>query len=178
MTERQLVVVDLETTGLDTDTCHILEIAAVNVTTGREFYLAPFVPQSVFADPNSAIALSINRYFERRVFEGSDKSNRDAQARTFELREMLRGNTFAGSNPTFDFTLLRRDYKDVEPHHRLADLAPYAAAALGIPPTELPGLAKVCELLGVENTDPHSAMGDARATAECFRILMAKGGQA
>lgn len=178
MSDRQLVVVDLETTGLDTETCHILEIAAVNVTTGQEFYLAPFVPQSVFAEPESAMALSINRYFERRVFEVADRTNRDAQTRTYELREMLRGNTFAGSNPTFDYTLLRRDYREIEPHYRLADLAPFAAGVLGLPPTELPGLAKVCELLGVENDDPHSAMGDVRATAECFRVLMAKGGQA
>jgi hypothetical protein len=43
-----------------------------------------------------------------------------------------------------------------------------------IPPTELPGLEAVCTELGVKNKEPHSAMGDAAATADCFRKLINK----
>jgi hypothetical protein len=88
-----------------------------------------------------------------------------------DLSKMLEGNTFAGSNPTFDSQRLKW-HTNVVWHHRLLDLAAYSAGVLRLPPNHLQGLEWVCKELGVENTEPHSALGDARATAECFRKLM------
>lgn len=183
---RDLWVVDLETTSLDTEKAYILEVAAVNVETGQEIYFVPFVRRSVYgaAEPE---ALTVNRYFERRLYKQMLNEHYTAQAYK-DLAYALGGNTLAGSNPTYDAAVLSRAFIDVtagsdrvtiDPkpwHYRLADLAAYAAGALGLPPTETPGLAKVCELLDVTNEDPHSAMGDARATAECFRRLIARSG--
>ena len=61
-------------------------------------------------------------------------------------------------------------------HHRLADLAAYAAGALGIPPNELVGLGDICTRLDVDPGVAHSALDDAKATAECFRRLTAMRG--
>ena len=169
---RSIVVVDTETGGLAPNAI-VLEIAAVNIDTGEEFRAVPFVTPSQLstAEPE---ALAINRYYERRVFKDMLE---DATANTNAfnwLREMLDGNVFAGSNPAFDAPLIARLLGCAPNHHRLLDLSAYAAGVLGLPLGELPGLAKVCELLGVENEDPHSALGDARATAECFRRLRAE----
>ena len=164
---RQLVVVDIETTGLQHNAA-ILEIAAVNVDTGEEFYFVPYVDGEKFKWAE-AKALQINRYFERGVFKDMRSQEETRKYYYPRLRSMLEGNTFGGSNPTFDsarLTMIGNVW-----HHRLADLAAYAAGVLGIDPTESPGAAKVCEMLGVVNECEHSALEDARATAECFRRL-------
>jgi DNA polymerase-3 subunit epsilon len=164
---RQLIIVDTETTGLQPNAA-VLEVAAVNVVTGAELHFVPYItPETLHdADPK---ALQINRYYERGVFEQTF-NQMDTNSAWFKLRRMLDGNTFGGSNPTFDANHVKLETGEVW-HHRLADLSPYAAGVLGIPVTELPGLNVVCDALGVVNQEAHSALGDARATAECFRKL-------
>jgi DNA polymerase-3 subunit epsilon len=162
---RNLIVVDLETSGLASHR-KVLEVAAVNVDTGDELYFAPFVDPDEFKWAERK-ALQINRYFERGVW--SDMVGPDATVNYWKmLQVMLDGQTFGGSNPTFDSA--RLPFPPVW-HHRLADLAAYAAGKLNLDPTELPGASTVCEMLDVTNHEPHSALGDARAAAECFRIL-------
>ncbi|QGJ93793.1 DnaQ-like DNA polymerase III subunit [Mycobacterium phage Hannaconda] len=183
---REIIVVDVESTGLG-DGAAILEVAAVNLATGEEFSFAPYVMSDDLANADPK-ALQVNRYYERGVWARA-LDNERAALRYHELRQWLDGNVLAGSNPAFDARLLSRaqyitpsEYipfgmKPIarsfgQPwHHRLLDLSAYAAGVLGIPFEELPGLHKVCELLGVVNEEAHSALGDARATAECFRIL-------
>jgi DNA polymerase III subunit epsilon len=164
---RHLIIVDIETTGLDDD-AYILEVAAIDTATGEELYFAPYIERDhlVYADPQ---ALQINRYYERGVWNVME--TRSGTNCYYErLQELLRDNTLGGSNPIFDAQKIRRYINPVW-HHRLADLAAYAAGVLGISPTELPGLNTVCDRLGVVHSDPHSALGDARATAECFARL-------
>lgn len=177
--KRDLIVVDTETTGLNEEFHWPIEIAAINVATGEYLYFVPDLPSHAL-DHAEGMALKINRYFERGVFK-KRLSRPDTINYYNELWDMLRGNTLAGSNPKFDASMLIRGYVetvhgDSAPpwHHRLADLSAYAAGALGLQPTELPGLNVVCDVLGVENEDAHSALGDARATAECFRRLAEK----
>jgi DNA polymerase-3 subunit epsilon len=175
---RQLIVCDIETTCLQEHGTPVpLEIAAVNVDTGSELYFVPHVTpaQLAAADP---VSLQINRYFERGVFR--DMLDVDATKKAYEwLRDMLRdtsdppaGHTFAGSNPTFDTQVLQPHTGRVW-HHRLADLAAYAAPRMERSLTDLPGQNEVCEFLGVPQPDQHSALGDALAAAECFRLLRA-----
>ncbi|OCB57671.1 hypothetical protein A5677_17050 [Mycobacterium malmoense] len=186
MSNRKLIVVDIETTGLISGSHCPLEVAAVNVTTREELYFVPALPEGAL-DHADGIALTINRYFERRLYE-QRLGWQATEGKWNELWAMLSGNTLGGSNPSFDADMMVCGYTAAlmncyavgtlsgSPgpswHYRLADLAAYSSAALRRSPTELAGLADVCEALGVENKDPHTAMGDARATAECFRVLM------
>lgn len=165
---RQLIVVDVETTALRRDAA-ILEIAAINTATGEEFYLVPYVEPAYLAEADRE-ALAINRYYERRLWEHATSSEEENISVYSKLKAVLSGNTLGGCNPAFDADFLKKKTGRVW-HHRLADLSAYTAGALGLSLTELPGLHKVCELLGVTNEEEHSAMGDARATAECFRLL-------
>lgn len=165
---RQLVVVDVETTGLSA-TAWPLEVAAINVTTGEEFQFVPFVTDSALGNADRK-ALQINRYYERGVWADMLPDVAANKEKYDHLRNMLAGNTFAGSNPTFDANIIGRFTSEVW-HHRLADLSAYAAGRLGIDPTELPGLAAVCERLGITNYGEHSAFFDAQATADCFKAL-------
>lgn len=178
MSERDIIVVDTETTGLDIDEHTILEVAAINLSTGEELHFVPRIhPVELnHADP---MALAINRYYERRLFEKTLDGG-DTNESWRKLYEMLQRNTLAGSNPSFDAAMLRKVFGakfsfDPAPwHHRFADLSAYAAGALRIPLTALPGLDAVLSRLGIVNEAPHSALGDARATAEAFRVLMSQ----
>jgi DNA polymerase-3 subunit epsilon len=194
--KRALIVVDVETTGLDVTEHWALEVAAVNVTTGDELYFVPALPSGAL-DEADGKALKLNGYFSRDVF-AHRLDVKAANKYWRQLWDWLDGNTLAGSNPTFDAAMLNRaaqwstmpegsssmrygekveEQLALSPwHHRLADLSAYAAGALGIEPTAMPGLDVVCRSLHVENLTPHSAMGDARATAECFRKLIDRSG--
>lgn len=180
--KRDLIVVDCETTGLDVNKHHVLEVAAINVTTGDELYFVPALPAGAL-DEADGKALKINGYFTRDVYAHRLDAN-TAETYWDQLWDWLDGNTLAGSNPTFDAAMLNRAQhwngggrttrRQSPWHHRLADLAAYAAGSIGIEPTKLPGLEVICRTLHIENLAPHSAMGDARATAECFRMLTDK----
>ncbi|ABE67716.1 hypothetical protein Wildcat_136 [Mycobacterium phage Wildcat] len=165
---RHIIVVDVETTGLGLNPT-ILEVAAKDLMTDRVLSFIPNVPSSCWAglDPQ---AMAINRYFERGSWRDmlTPNETRDAYA---ELRDMLDGNTFAGSNPSFDSKLLARNGA-VTWHHRLLDLAAYAAGVLDLNPWELPGLDDVAKALGIPIPEErHGALADVELTAQCFRTL-------
>lgn len=175
--DRDIIVVDVETTGLDPERHTVVEVAWYNLTTWEHgCFVPPHNPSKVLADAEIK-ALQVNRYLDRLADEEQDRDGSQALA----LAEQLHGNTLAGSNPAFDAAFLRsmfEGYEDTETfvpawHHRLLDLSAYAAGVLGIPPAELPGLSTVCDLLGVDNVAPHTAAGDCAATAACFRTLIA-----
>lgn len=179
MSDRQIVVVDVETTGLDPDRHIAVEVAWWNL--GTDEY-GVFVPPHSWRDALAGAdlaALRTNRYVDRLADAEQDTSGAAARV----LWEQLEGNTFAGCNPAFDARFVREMYRKVyaehldlradppEWHHRLLDLSAYAAGVLGLPATELPGLAAVCERLGVGHANAHTAQGDVAATMWCFRAL-------
>lgn len=165
---RQAIIVDVETTSLDVANCAILEVAAVNLETGESMRFVPHVDPLDLAAAQPG-ALAVNRYYERRLFEAALDS-RGTRNDYSILQGWLRGNALGGSNPRFDAAVLKRVIGEVW-HHRLPDLSSYAAGVLGLPITELPGLAEVCERLQIDNLEPHSALGDASAAAACFQAL-------
>lgn len=184
-TSRQLIVVDVETTGLEPGRHVPVEVAALNLATGETLHFVPFLPET---DRGRAAgeALRINRYFERGLFRRALTVSQTVECYR-QLWEMLAGNVFAGANPRFDAAMLCNAYRALLKttghdgldagevwHFRLADLSAFAAGRLGADPAELPGLDEVCAALGVANTGAHTALGDAAAAAECFRRLIAR----
>lgn len=191
MTGRHLVVVDVESTGLDPARHVPVEVAAINMTTGEELRFVPRVAANALVGmPVAPEALRINGYYERGLWADPITYADTVDAYRL-LWNMLDGNTFGGCNPSFDAGMLIAGYRhaslchvnfsnDAPPvwHHRLADISTMTAGHLDLPPTDLPGLDRCCELLGVTNEAPHTAMGDARATAACFQALADRQGPA
>lgn len=167
MTKRRIIVVDCETSGL-LDSDILVEVAWCDLDSDEGGVFVPSHDVHVVLTQGDPQALTINGYRERLAYAAQDNDESGILA----LVDALRGNTFAGSNPTFDTGHIRRRYSGIKCwHHRLLDLSAYAAGVLGIDPAELPGLATVCELLDVRNEAPHTAWGDVQATAQCFRQL-------
>ena len=172
----KIIIVDLETTGLDTHRCAVTEVAAIEYHDDTGLC---FIPHLDHIDPETdGPALSVNRYFERKVFK-SMLSMRETQQAYRELHEKLQGNVVAGFNPRFDTNILSRVFAEIglapEPwHHRLMDISAYAAGvlALGFSDMEtLPGAHEVCDMLGVVNETPHEAIFDVMAARECLKRL-------
>ncbi|WP_344029324.1 exonuclease domain-containing protein [Pseudonocardia kongjuensis] len=163
------VVVDTETTGLRRGFDVPVEIAWWDLVTGDR---ASFIPPHGDFDMEQASpeALQINGYWAR----GLDNPNRwDDGTELHRLHTALQDRTFAGSNPHFDIDMIRPLFAAAglapEPwHHRVDALEGYARGRLGR--RTLPGLARVCELLGVDPGD-HTADGDVTATGRCFLAL-------
>lgn len=100
-----------------------------------------------------------------------------------ELFDFLTGATICGANVRFDATMLRKGFRryakgfrewemTVEPwNYRLLDLGSYAAGVIGTHPAEIQSLSAICTRLDVHNSAPHTALGDAEATAACVREL-------
>lgn len=172
--KRPIVVVDVETTGLHPEYHHVIEVAWWNLDTDEH---GEFIPRHEWADIARSAqpeALRINRYLDRIHGKPQDEDKTELR----RLVEQLNGARMAGSNPRFDYAflapLIDRHYDNVgvfEPHHRLLDLSAYAAGVMHMDPHEMPGLAKVCDLLQVDPPD-HSAAGDVRATGECLKALI------
>jgi DNA polymerase-3 subunit epsilon len=177
---RKIIVVDVETTGLYPERHTCIEVAWWNLTSDER---GTFIPtHSVSAAlGNAAIeALRLNRYIDRIAGHIQDDGTEVRR-----LAEQLHGNTLAGSNPSFDAAFLRSVFADYEArelsswpewHHRLWDLAPYAAGVLGL--DHLPGLAEVCERLDLWQRPDHSAESDVTVAGMCFRLLFERAGKA
>jgi DNA polymerase-3 subunit epsilon len=170
MTDRSAVVVDVESSGLREGYDVAVEVGWLDMSTGESGCFVPVHdPEWVlnYGDPR---ALEINGYRERLIDAPQDGDERGFQ----ELSRRLRGNTMCGSNPTFDWEMLRRRYGHrIRRHHRMIDLAAYAAGIMNTPITRLDGLEAICTRLGVYNNAPHTAMGDVVATGRCFEALAA-----
>ena len=178
---RRCVAVDLETTGLDTQTAFPVEIAAVEALPddpGVYGTIQAFVPFHERAQINeaSADALAVNRYFERRLFAKMSTVTATA-AEIDKLVTLLDGATLVGANPAYDAAILwqylreRTDLDSPPWHFRLYDVETATAAALGL--DAIPGLAKCADLWNID-TDPtqlHTAAGDAFLTADVFTAV-------
>lgn len=171
-----LVVVDVETSGLDPDTHIVLEVAAIDLHTHEELVFVPHLPDSSWRGRATAEALEVNRYDERRLSEDTAGPLATVDAWS-GLNEMLEGNLIAGANPEFDAKFVDKALYNlgIKPlrRHQTRDLVTYAAGVLGIDPAIAMRSGELITMLGITNELPHSAQGDARAAAEAFRLLMA-----
>lgn len=172
---RHVVVADCETTGFDPYQHTCVEIGWWDLNTGERGLFVPRHDASETLARADIEALRINGYFDRLA-----DAPQDHGAEVLRLASALHRQTLAGSNPAFDARFLPRMFAsyghlDVTPwHHRMWDLAPYAAGVLGL--DHLPGLSEVCELLGTDARPDHSAAGDVTAAGECFLALFERTG--
>lgn len=185
---RQLIVVDVETNGLDLERHQAIEVAWWNLTTNERGYFIPRHDVHEVLATAELEALRINRYIERIAGLLPMDDGRQADELWGQFVPTGIGDpdgvrhTLVGCNPRFDAAMVTKvfvrspvtEFLEPEPwHHRLWDLSTYAAGVLGL--DELPGLSTICELLGIEPGD-HTAEADVTATALCFRVLQAKAG--
>lgn len=193
-----MIVVDLETSGINPERHEATEIAWWNLATGeRGEFIPAHNPHQLLAAADIR-ALEVSRYIERGL---ARTERHDHGGQLLRLWEQFGGplvydgepgdrptfpgydapkRIFAAVNPAFDSRFLSKafgrlpdDYDlETEPwDYHLRDLGSYAAGVLGLPLDRPPlGFRDICERLDVPPGD-HTAAGDVTATGECFLRL-------
>lgn len=164
----RLVVLDIETTGLNPDVHEVWEIAW-SLDFGP--IQSMIVPHALYRAESKA--LEVNGYNERGI--GNHLVPVDWVSREEDLRRDLYDATILGANPAFDTAFLRRRWKGYDGwHHRLFDIESYAAGVLNR--NRPMGFRELhAELIRRGFADlpqpDHTAVGDVEATMAAYDAL-------
>ena len=173
--ERDLVFLDLETTGFNPDTQEIIEIAAIRTTPDACTMIGSFeclvLPQHI--QSASPEALAINGYLEGEW--AMDGVSLDSALDRF-LNICFGGVTLVAHSATFDWGFLRAA---LTRKSLLADLDYHiiCTASLAWPlvmcgAVTSPKLETLCTYFGISNEGQHSAMRDVERMLEVYRKLI------
>ena len=181
--------IDIETTGLDPETCQILEVAAVAETGewDRPVEALPFLRLLVGHAEirGQAAALALNARLVAELADDPRKATSPA-AVAWKLREFASEHlgpdtpTLAGKNlGTFDLRFLRRlpGWDNDFPHRRRV-IDPGVLWFDPMADETVPDTTECMRRAGVTNDRPHEALSDCRAVVELIRRGYARRGSA
>lgn len=174
--QRNLIFVDLETTGLDPEQHEIIEIACL-VVDGETFVVKKQYEEKIkpihleTANPNS---LQVNGY--------SDEEWREAKSLFDVLKEVNQltpGGILVGWNVSFDWGFLERGFKYLGmlpqfDYHRIDVMSIAYAKVYSQKEIRELGMRKIAPHLGInlQERKPHRAAEDVQACFEIFKKLM------
>jgi DNA polymerase III epsilon subunit-like protein len=166
--EKELVFLDLETTGLDPNIHEIIEIAIVNLN-GDVLINSKLKPLHIErAQPE---ALYINGYSEEKWADAPLLSEMADQ-----IASCLKDKIVAGHNVSFDLSFVKSSLSSVDKellsgigYHKV-DTATLAFAVLKN--VESLSLMPLCQLAGIEIAQAHRALDDIQATRKLYIKLM------
>jgi DNA polymerase III subunit epsilon len=113
-------------------------------------------------------AASINGFRDRWLVEPGVTKMTEHNAR-YHLEHMLEGRTIVGSKPSFDQDALTNMGVRETWNHHYRDVPSMFLGAYGY---EVKGLQGVLDALSIVNDAPHTALGDAWATARAFEQIL------
>ena len=162
-----IVVLDFESTGLNTGKARIIEIGAVKLAGGEVID-----EYSQLVDPEQVLGPEITEItgISDAMLEGMPKA---AEALP-KLLEFIGKTPIAAHNAKFDASLLKAELGrlGLEAHMPVMDTLSYARKLY--PELKSFRLAALCKHLGVSLKNAHRAVHDARATALCLKKMMEK----
>lgn len=165
---KKIILVDLETTGLDPQVHEIIEIGAINVDTGAEFSIKVQPSHIETADP---VAMKVNGYTDEKWVGAVPLCDALMLLKEFAGE----GKYMMSYNVSFDRMFTEKAYKECEigypfyyHHFDLLTLAWYRLHA-GSPLS----LKSVCKQLRLEEEpDVHSALEGCRAAYRVYQKLV------
>lgn len=160
-------IVDIETTGDRPKNFKIIEIAII-LHDGK-VELDRF---HSFVDPEERISPFITRLtgISQNDVEGAPKFYEIAK----EIVEFTSDSIFVAHNVSFDYSVIRREYKRLGFDYRLDHLCTIQSSRVLIPGHDSYGLKNITKDLGINLSNHHRAIDDTIATAELFKIVHEK----
>jgi DNA polymerase III epsilon subunit-like protein len=184
MRERDLLFIDIETTGLNPLIHEITEIGAVKISQPDFNYICGIneriMPSNLqFADQQ---ALRINR-FELSHWQGAGKDLNEVME---DLYRIGKDCVLVGYNITFDWSFIQRAFEQTrlpDPffYHRVDVMSMAWAKFANTFEPRTDGkefymsrfsLSECCYRFGIENEQAHTAYSDAKATMEVYKFLV------
>lgn len=179
-----MIVIDIETSGLDPNKHAIVSLGAVNFENPDHIFYSEC---KVF--PGAKIdeqALVVNSFSEADITDPTKQDPKVLILAFLEYAKLCEDTTLAGMNPgVFDIPFLeraaQREKIDWTFGRHSIDLHTLCYAHMRMHKKPIPlknkhsaiNLARVLEYVGLENIDvPHHALEDAKLTAECISRLL------
>jgi DNA polymerase III alpha subunit (gram-positive type) len=174
---KNISMIDVETTGLDSQKHEIIEIGLVVFESESPFKVLNTFNTKVkpeHPETGSSMAFQVNGYTEK---EWADAPS--LYSALGEMEEMCKGSTMLAYNVSFDWSFLQEAYKKTKQrspfdYHRL-DL--FTVAWMNIPHEEIANwkLKTVCEKLGIApEPEIHRAINGAKAGYDVYRSILDK----
>lgn len=188
-----MIVLDIETSGVDFSKCGIWQIGAIDLETGEEFLEESRIDDSdsVLNDLQSPqTVFDVTGKTEEQLRDRNKQSQRQLIQNFFNWVKERRIKSCICQNPQFDlgfiFTKSRKYGLNIEIHYRALDLHSLAQVKFFEVNRKLKinlekqrfglGFSEILEFCGLkDNRGHHNALEDCRLTAECFfRLLYGK----
>jgi len=170
-TNREWVVVDVETTGADPQTCRMLSVAALALSPAGTIVdtMSTLLNPGVDPGPTHIHGLT------PAALAGAPQFHHISA----DLAAVVRGRTLVAHNADFDHGFLaaeaRRGATDIPVDHLLCTVELADRLQLGLANLRLATLARH---YGVDQSHPHDALDDATVLARIFRQMLADASRA
>ena len=159
-------IIDIETTGGHRDGNKITEIAIINFD--GEKIEDTF---TTLINPERQIPWTITR------LTGITNEMVSAAPKFYDIAkkivEMTEGRIFVAHNVFFDFNFLKREFSDLGYSFRRKKACTVRLARKHLPGYHSYSLGKICSDLGIHIEGRHRAFGDASATVELLKLILA-----
>lgn len=169
---RRLIVLDVETTGLDVRASQLIAIGAVAVEGGLVRFADSFYAVVRQASPSPA---------ENILLHGIDGTTQttapDAADSLSRFLAWARSSPFIGFHADFDRAFIERAMRlalGFVPDNAWLDLADLAPALCPAHGKKMKTLDDWTQAFGISNYERHDALADALATAQLFQVLLAR----
>ncbi len=160
-----IVVLDFETTGLDTSRERIIEVGAVKLLEGS-------VVDSFGTLVNPGIPLKPKITEITGITDMMLRDQPTAETVLPQLMNFIGDCAVAAHNASFDMGMLRSELKRLGKSYSGPQIDTLTFARKLYPQLKSHRLSAVCKALGVSLKDAHRAVNDAAATAQCLARMM------
>jgi len=159
-------VVDIETTGGNSKTGKIIEIA-IAIFDGKSI-VDSF---ETLINPNRPIPPFIKRLtgIDNRMVQSAPQFHHIAK----KFIELTAGNIFVAHNVQFDYDFIKQEYKELGYQFRMPRICTLQESKKAFPELQSHGLENLCRDLSINNRNRHRAMGDVMATVELLKKIIA-----
>ncbi|MBX2927655.1 MAG: GIY-YIG nuclease family protein [Saprospiraceae bacterium] len=169
MSAERYAIIDIETTGGRADLHKITEIAII-LHDGVQI----LDTYETLINPESYIPYGITELtgITQEMVQGAPKFFEVAR----KIVEMTEGAVFVAHNAPFDYGFVREEFARLGYTFSRKQLCTVRLSRKAFPGLRSYGLDNLISVMGIEVKNRHRAMGDALATAELFRRIMAQNG--
>lgn len=160
----KLAIIDIETTGAHNCGNKITELAILLVEDGKvsNSYHSLFNPEMTIPRPITALT-----GIDKQVVNNAPEFKDLAQ----EINEFIKGHVFIAHQVNFDYNFIKAEMGLADIPFSRKRLCTVRYARRIVKGLRSYSLSALCRHFNIKNTDPHRAMGDARATHELLLRL-------
>lgn len=170
LSDRPLIWIDTETTGLDPTQHDIIEFAGIRDDTDETLHLKIWPERPENAHPK---ALAVNGYTPEAWEAAGAVKMKDAIGK---IGAFLQDSVLGGQNVGFDEGFLREAFRTHKVPNRIGyhKLDTVTMALVHLRPLGIPSVSlhTICEVLGISNDGEHTALADVRRTRAVYRALI------